>query len=83
MEGKSRGAGRSIQEEQTPFTIHNLPYGIITSPTNSRRRCATAFLDFAVDLEILHNEGLFKNTPLLNNNNVFSHVSHRALLYQK
>lgn len=32
-----------------PFTIHNLPYGIISTPT-SPPRCATAIGNHAIDL---------------------------------
>ena len=70
MASGGRGAA---QPPSTPFTIHNLPYGVITSRGNGSRRCATAFLDYAVDLEVLYNEGVFKGIPLLRDN-VFAHV---------
>lgn len=47
----------------TPFTIHNLPYGVISTVDNATRRCATAFNDHAVDLSALHGEGVFSGIP--------------------
>jgi fumarylacetoacetase len=34
----------------SPFTIHNIPFGIISTKTNTSQRCATAIGDFAIDL---------------------------------
>lgn len=48
-----------MEIEQTPFTIHNLPYGIISTTQDPKRRCASAFQDFAIDLGVLAHDGLF------------------------
>lgn len=45
--------------EATPFTIENIPYGVISTKANVQRRCATAFEENAVDLSILEKHGLF------------------------
>jgi len=58
----------------TPFTLHNLPYGVISTISNAERRCATAYGNWAVDLSILFNHGLFKHIPGLEHN-VFANVN--------
>jgi hypothetical protein len=45
--------------KRNPFTIHNLPYGIISTEDNTARRCAVAFNEWAVDLGVLWQVGLF------------------------
>ncbi|KAI1332733.1 fumarylacetoacetate hydrolase [Xylariaceae sp. FL0255] len=47
----------------SPFTLKNLPYGIITSRDNGKKRCATVLEDHAIDLSVLHKEGLFTKIP--------------------
>ena len=42
-----------------PFTIENIPYGIISTARIPRKRCATAYEKWAVDLEVLESAGLF------------------------
>ncbi|KFY83116.1 hypothetical protein V498_08291 [Pseudogymnoascus sp. VKM F-4517 (FW-2822)] len=44
----------------SPFTIENIPYGIISTNDDAKPRAATAFEEFAVDLDVLQNQGLFK-----------------------
>ena len=34
----------------SPFTIHNIPFGIISSKDNERHRCASAIGAYAIDL---------------------------------
>jgi len=71
--------GIDVLSGQTPFTIHNLPYGVISTSSDSTRRCATVFQDTAVDLSALYDRGLFRNIPGLDKN-VFAHVSITKLL---
>ncbi|KAL7936391.1 fumarylacetoacetate hydrolase [Trichoderma chlorosporum] len=52
----------------TPFNINNLPYGIITSKNNPTKRCATVLERNAIDLSVLHTEGLFLGLPGLEEN---------------
>lgn len=44
----------------TGFTIHHLPYGVITTPNNNTPHLATAYQDYAIDLATLVNQGLLK-----------------------
>lgn len=44
----------------SPFTIENIPYGIISTNEDATPRAATAFEEFAVDLDVLQNQGLFR-----------------------
>ena len=44
----------------TPFTIENLPYGVISTATDPKRRAATALDDSAVDLNVLQTQGVFE-----------------------
>ncbi|OHE90787.1 fumarylacetoacetase [Colletotrichum orchidophilum] len=44
---------------RSPFTIHNLPYGINSTQDNATRRCAVAFNEWAVDLDVLWRSGVF------------------------
>jgi fumarylacetoacetase len=61
-------------EVMTPFTIDNLPYGIISTDDNRSKRCAVAFQEFAIDLDLLYRHGFFASIPDLNFN-VFANVS--------
>jgi hypothetical protein len=54
LNGVNSGPGRS------PFTIENIPYGVISTAQNPQKRCATAFEDHAVDLQVLEEAGLFR-----------------------
>jgi hypothetical protein len=58
----------------TPFTIDNLPYGVISMDDNSSKRCAVAFQQFAIDLDLLYRHDFFASIPDLNVN-VFANVS--------
>ncbi|QKX63151.1 uncharacterized protein TRUGW13939_10320 [Talaromyces rugulosus] len=53
---------------ETLFNINNVPYGIITSNGEQKKRCATVLGDFAVDLGVLHAEGIFHGVPGLDGN---------------
>ncbi|PYH92849.1 2-hydroxyhepta-2,4-diene-1,7-dioate isomerase [Aspergillus ellipticus CBS 707.79] len=48
---------------ETPFTIDNLPYGVISTAENPTPRCATALEDDAIDLSALERDGYFKSIP--------------------
>ncbi|KAI8926240.1 hypothetical protein BC831DRAFT_457542 [Entophlyctis helioformis] len=48
----------------TDFPIENIPFGIISTADNARPRPATAIGDYAVDLSVLANAGLFTG-PLM------------------
>ena len=56
------------------FTIHNLPYGVISTQDNPTRRCAVAFESSAIDLDMLFRDGFFTSIPDLSVN-VFATVS--------
>lgn len=47
----------------TGFTIHHLPYGVITTPDNQTPILATAYEDYAINLATLAEKGLFEETP--------------------
>ncbi|KAF7617477.1 hypothetical protein AFLA_006400 [Aspergillus flavus NRRL3357] len=47
----------------TPFPIENLPYGVISTPSEPTPRCATAFEDYAIDLNELQRDGFFDSIP--------------------
>ena len=53
----------SSSQKDSPFTIENIPYGIISTEENLTPRCATAFERNAVDLQVLEEGGLFQNVP--------------------
>lgn len=60
--------------DMTPFTIDNLPYGVISTAEDPRRRCAVAFGDSAIDVEQLSRDGFFAPVSDLPSN-VFAGVS--------
>jgi fumarylacetoacetase len=59
---------------RNPFTIHNLPFGIVSTRDNPVRRCAVAYNDWAIDLDVLQRSGLFDDVQQLPQN-TFSNVS--------
>ncbi|EGF81250.1 hypothetical protein BATDEDRAFT_10767 [Batrachochytrium dendrobatidis JAM81] len=63
------------------FPIQNIPFGIITTAANPTPRPATAIGDYAVDLSVLANAGLFTG-PLLAHHakSVFSQTSLNAFM---
>lgn len=67
-----------MADRSNPFTIHCLPYGVISTKGNSERRCATAYGDWAVDLSALFEQGLFKGVAGLEQN-VFASVGHTGV----
>jgi fumarylacetoacetase len=58
---------------RSPFTLENIPYGVITTLKNPSPKCATAFEDSAVDLSRLEYDGFFTAIPGFPKN-VFSQV---------
>jgi hypothetical protein len=63
----------------SPFSIENIPFGVISTGQNPKRRCATAYEIWAVDLEVLEKSGLFKNVPDLSAG-IFSTVDSHSTL---
>ena len=61
---------------KSPFTIANIPFGVISTKANPSPRCATAIGDFAVDLSVYSQKGhlssLHREGSILN---VFNQVS--------
>lgn len=66
---------------ETPFTIDNLPYGVISTAETPTPRCATVLEDDVIDLSALEKDGYFKSIPGFESE-VFSMVSdrHQSLL---
>lgn len=65
----------------SPFTVDDVPFGVISTSDNPKRRCATAFGNFAIDLAVMERVGYFRDIPGLEGNggfemigNVFSQV---------
>ncbi|KAI2888297.1 hypothetical protein CBS63078_2070 [Aspergillus niger] len=48
---------------ETPFTIDNLPYGVISTAETPTPRCATVLEDDVIDLSALEKDGYFKSIP--------------------
>jgi fumarylacetoacetase len=45
----------------SPFTVDNIPFGVIKTAKNSTPRCASAIGDYAIDLSLLAQQGNFDN----------------------
>lgn len=69
--------GSGPRPGSTPFTIENIPYGVISTLRNPEKRCATAFKDDAVDLKVLEEAGLFQGIKGFEHN-VFAKVGYSA-----
>jgi len=68
-------------EQGSPFTVDNIPFGVISTPGSPKPRCATAFGDYAIDLSALERDGFLSDVPGLKGKsgfeitgNVFSQV---------
>ena len=48
-----------------PFTIHNIPFGVISTRDNEKARCASAIGDFAIDLEFYDRLGRLEHLDRL------------------
>ncbi|CRG92085.1 fumarylacetoacetase [Talaromyces islandicus] len=46
----------------SPFTIHNIPFGVISTQGNPKPRCATAIGDYAIDLAIYAQHGFLSDS---------------------
>jgi len=46
-----------------PWTIHNLPYGVVSTEDNPRPYQAIAYQEFAIDVGILETHGVFDDIP--------------------
>ena len=49
---------------ESPFTIHNIPYGVISTEDNGKPRCATAIGDYAIDLAVYSQRGRLSSLSL-------------------
>jgi len=47
----------------SPFTIQNLPYGIISTKDNPRPYQAIAYKEYAIDVGMLETHGVFDDIP--------------------
>ncbi|KND93902.1 Fumarylacetoacetase [Tolypocladium ophioglossoides CBS 100239] len=66
----------------TPFTIDNLPYGVISTASNPKPRCAAAFEVNAIELDALEKDGFFGDIPGFEGNCIFGqrHLNDFAVL---
>lgn len=64
----------AMADSVSPYTIDNLPYGVISTSDKPKKRCAVAFEESAIDIDQLYNEGFFSSIAELKDN-VFAHVS--------
>jgi fumarylacetoacetase len=58
----------------TPFTICNLPYGVISTTSNPKLRCAIAFETHAIELYALEEDGFFQGIHGFESNRIFGQV---------
>lgn len=59
-----------------PFTIHNIPFGVISTEEEPAPRCATAIGNYAIDLVAYSARGrLMEVDPNISFQEVFSTVS--------
>ena len=58
----------------TPFSIDNIPFGVISTADNPAPRCATAFDHDVVDLSALESDGFFKSIQGFGEKSIFSKV---------
>jgi hypothetical protein len=74
-----RRMGAKIEIPQgSPFTIHNIPFGVISTTDNPTPRCATAIGNHAIDLALFSQNGYFDDLDLQPSpKDVFSEV-HRS-----
>lgn len=52
--------------EGSPFTLANIPFGVISTSGSSETHCATAIGDFALDLHALSKHGVFTDGAVVN-----------------
>ena len=64
--------------DKTPYTIHNLPYGVIKTKSDPKPRCAVAIGEHALDLAKYAQNGNLKSLESGHNykyENIFGEVS--------
>ncbi|KAK6366037.1 hypothetical protein LTS17_011004 [Exophiala oligosperma] len=66
-----------MADSVSPYTIDNLPYGVISTSDKPKKRCAVAFEESAIDIDQLYNEGFFSSIAELKDN-VFAHGNWNA-----
>lgn len=72
----------------SPFTLHNIPFGVISTSSNPTPRCASAIGDHAIDLGILFQTAepdimLGKPAPYQDFEEVFRKVSASAAFLRR
>lgn len=55
---------KPVVSEGSPFTLQNIPFGVVSTQQDPSPRCATAIGDYAVDLRSLSNSGFFKDSEV-------------------
>ncbi|KAK5239288.1 hypothetical protein LTR40_014653, partial [Exophiala xenobiotica] len=63
----------SLSPSSSPYTLENLPYGVISTNDNPKKRCAIAYEHSAIDIDQLFHQGFFSSITDLKEDNVFSH----------
>ncbi len=66
-------------DEESPFPIQNLPYGVFSPPTSSTPRVGVAIGDQVLDLALLNAEGAFDHTTV-NDSRPFAEASLNAFM---
>jgi len=66
-------------DEDSPFPIQNLPYGVFSPPTSSTPRVGVAIGDHVLDLALLNAEGAFDHSTV-NDNRPFAQASLNAFM---
>lgn len=61
--------------QSTPFTIDNIPFGVISTADNPAPRCATALDHDVVDLSALERDGFFDLIQGFGESSIFSKVN--------
>ncbi|XP_038851895.1 fumarylacetoacetase [Salvelinus namaycush] len=65
-------------DEKSDFSYHNLPYGVFSTPDNSRHRIGVAIGDQILDLSVI--KSLFRGPVLSNHQDVFDQPSLNAFM---
>jgi hypothetical protein len=64
-----------VVSPDSPFTVDNIPFGVVKTAKDSTPRCASAIGDYAIDLSLLAQRGNFDNIEEnLDLVDIFSHV---------
>ncbi|XP_055776609.1 fumarylacetoacetase-like [Salvelinus fontinalis] len=65
-------------DEKSDFSYHNLPYGVFSTPDNSRHRIGVAIGDQILDLSVI--KSLFRGPVLSNHQDVFDQPTLNAFM---